>query len=258
MTRRSFALFASVVAAPVLIALTAGAASAHFVLQAPAAYSEQNFAGSPQKSAPCGQDDPMDPVVPTNAVTTFQAGSTIDITIDEIITHPGHYRVSLAPSLEALPVDPPVTPGTNVDCGATTIDANPVLPVLADGELVHTSAFNGPQTMHVKLPDGMTCDHCVLQVAEFMSNHDFNNPGGCFYHHCATVSVTSGPVPDAGPNDPDASPGSGDGGVSNPANDGDGGCGCHIGGHSSSSSSAILFGSLFCLVVLAARRRRRD
>jgi MYXO-CTERM domain-containing protein len=255
MTRRSFAFVASALAAPALIALTAGPASAHFVLQAPAAYSQQDLLGSPQKSAPCGQDDdPNNPPTLTNAVTTFQAGSTIDITINETVTHPGHYRVSLAPSLEALPEDPTVTPGST-PCGSTVIEQNPVLPLLADGELVHTSGFNGAQTMHVKLPDGMTCDHCTLQVTEFMSNHGLNNPGGCFYHHCATVSVTSGPVPDAGPNDPDASPASGDGGVSNPAND-DGGCGCQVGGRSHTSSAALLFGSLFGLVALAMRRRR--
>ena len=89
-----------------------------------------------------------------------------------------------------------------------------------------------------------------------MSDHILNTPGGCFYHHCATVTVTSGPVPDAGPNDPDANPGSGDGGVSNPADD-DGGCGCQVGARSHTSSAALLLGSLFGLVALAARRRRR-
>lgn len=255
MTRRSFALAASALAAPVLVALAATPASAHFVLQSPAAYSQQDGSGSPQKSPPCG-DGNGSTIVPTNAVTTFQAGSTIDITIDEKIPHPGHYRVSLAPTPAGLPEDPPVTAVMSDPCGSTVIEQNPALPILADGELVHTNAFNGPQTMHVKLPDGMTCDHCTLQVIEFMSNHPVIPPGGCFYHHCATVNITSGPVPDAGPNDPDASPGSGDGGVNNPAND-DGGCGCQVGGRSSSSpAAAILFGSLVGLVALAGRRRR--
>jgi hypothetical protein len=49
----------------------------------------------------------------------------------------------------------------------------------------------------VQLPAGMLCDHCVLQVIEFMSEHPLNNPGGCFYHHCATVTI-SDHAPDAG------------------------------------------------------------
>jgi hypothetical protein len=254
MARRSFA-FAAFAAAPVLVALAAAPAYAHFVLKTPPAKYEQDLGGGPQKSPPCGQaDDPMHPPVPTNAVTTLQAGSTIDITIDEIITHPGHYRVLLAPNPESLPADPPVTAGT-MACGSTVITQNPTLPLLADGLLVHTSAFGSPQTMHVTLPAGMTCNNCTLQVVEFMSQHPETPPGGCFYHHCATVNVTAGPVPDAGPNDPDAAPGTGGGVDAGHGSNSDSG-GCAIATGRANGTGAAFAGAAL-LGLLVWRRRRR-
>jgi hypothetical protein len=193
-----------------LIAATAPA-QAHFALVAPPSWAAQDGFGLPQKSAPCGQADPGSTATPTNVVTTFQAGSTITITVDEKIFHPGHYRVLLAQDRATLATDPPVTAGSTA-CGSTTITTTPTLPLLADGLLVHTSPFSGPQSVQVKLPDGMTCTNCTLQVVEFMSNHPLNNPGGCYYHHCANVNIVSGPVPDAGPISTDAGPVAGDAG----------------------------------------------
>jgi hypothetical protein len=178
---------------------TATQARAHFALVAPDSWAAQDALGLPEKSAPCGQADPGIPVMPTGLVTTADAGSLLTITIDEKIFHPGHYRVSLAPDQASLPADPPVTAGAT-PCGSTTIADNPTLPLLADGLLVHDAAFNGPQTIQVQLPDGVTCTNCTLQVTEFMSDHPLNNPGGCFYHHCATLTIVA-PPPDAGPSD---------------------------------------------------------
>lgn len=144
-------------------------------------------------------------MVPTNDVTEVEAGSMLTITIDERIFHPGHYRVAIANDLASLPDDPPVTAGST-PCGSTVIDPNPTLPVLADGLLVHTTSFNGQQTVQVPIPSDLRCTNCVLQVIEFMSNHGLNNPGGCFYHHCATVSVVAPGTPDAGVPE-DAGPG---------------------------------------------------
>ena len=72
------------------------AAEAHFMLTTPASWDNQGSLGDPQKSAPCGQADPGTPPVVTGAVTTFHPGDTVTITIDEKVTHPGHYRVALA------------------------------------------------------------------------------------------------------------------------------------------------------------------
>ncbi|WP_437933250.1 SCE4755 family polysaccharide monooxygenase-like protein [Sorangium sp. So ce341] len=179
---------AATLAAAALAAIDPAVAHAHFALLEPACYSEQNNLGDPQKSAPCGQADPGNPIALTGEVTTYVQGQTITLRIDETIFHPGHYRVSIAENPESLPPDPEVTPG-DTPCGSTVIETDPQLPLVADGLLVHTSAFTGEQTVEIKLPDDLTCENCTLQVSEFMSNHGINNPGGCFYHHCATVTI---------------------------------------------------------------------
>ena len=166
--------------------LLAAPAQAHFLLISPESFAEQNALGDPQKNPPCGQYDTIEN--PTGIVTTYEEGSVISVTIDEAIYHPGHYRVAIAESPELLPDTPPVTAGSTA-CGSTVIDESPTLPILADGMIVHDSAFSSNQTFDVQLPEGFTCDNCTLQVVQFMSNHGLNNPGGCFYHHCATVSV---------------------------------------------------------------------
>lgn len=176
----------SAVLLTLLTVLAPGAAGAHFVLQAPESAYQQDFLGDPQKAPPCGDDGGA---VATNMVTALKAGDILTITIDETIFHPGHYRVALAVGdVSELPEPPPVTPN-NTPCGTAPIMDPPVFPVLADGALVHTEPFAGPQSFEIEVPDGVTCDTCTLQVIQFMSNHGLNDPGGCFYHHCATVSI---------------------------------------------------------------------
>jgi len=163
-----------------------GAAQAHFVLQAPPASLQQSGLGDPQKAPPCGDDGTA---VATDIVTAFQGGDTITITIDETVYHPGHYRIALAindPS--ELPEPPPVTRGDQA-CGTAPIMDPPVFPVLADGVFVHTAPFAEPQSIDITLPDDVSCTNCTLQVIQFMSEHGLNVPGGCFYHHCATISI---------------------------------------------------------------------
>ena len=169
----------------------AGTAHAHFVLTSPPASLEQDFLGDPQKAPPCG-DNGTAAVIPTNMVTAFQAGETVTITIDETIYHPGHYRIALAVNDPSeLPEEPAVTPG-DMDCGTADIMAPAVFPVLADGVFVHDAPFGKPQSIDITLPDDVKCTNCTLQIIQFMSDHGLNNPGGCFYHHCATISIEGG------------------------------------------------------------------
>jgi hypothetical protein len=189
------AVLASFTARPVL-ALTALAAllvpaatQAHFILQSPPAAHEQDDYGDPQKAPPCGD---AGSAVATGAVTAYQAGDTITITIDETIYHPGHYRIALAVNDPSeLPEEPPVTPD-DTPCGTAPIQNPPVFPVLADGVFAHTEPFGGPQSIDITVPDGVSCDNCTLQVIQFMSNHGLNNPGGCYYHHCASIAIQGG------------------------------------------------------------------
>ena len=171
-------------------------AAAHFTLMEPASWNSQDAFGNPQKLGPCGSEAGG---TPTGIVTAYQTGQTITVTIHETIFHPGHYRISLAlHDRSELPAEPTVTPGSSTPCGTVPIQNPPVFPVLADGLFVHTAPMSGPQTFQVPLPAGMTCTHCTLQVLEFMSQHPLNNPGGCFYHHCADISIQDVVVSDAG------------------------------------------------------------
>ena len=235
-------------AALVVSCLVAAApAEAHFKLDSPASRSVQDALGGPQKSSPCGESDTTqgsDDSTPTNIVVNLKAGGTVTVSITETVTHPGHYRVALAPDMASLPPEPTVTPGGGFACGSVPIDPNPQLPVLADGLFVHTSSFNGvQQTAQVQLPSGTTCTNCVLQVIEFMGDHGLNNPGGCFYHHCSIVNITAdGAAPDAG-----VTPG-GDAGTTGGTHHGGG---CDVQGGASSGLLALLVGA-----TLIARRRK--
>jgi MYXO-CTERM domain-containing protein len=207
-------------------------AYAHFVLMQPQNWANQASDGTPEKTAPCGNEGTP---VATNAVTEYRAGETVTIQIDERVPHPGHYFVSLAADQASLPKDPTVTAVPGDACGSLPIVASPAMPLLADGLLVHTSAFTAPQTTHVTLPAGMLCDHCVLQVVEYMSNHG----APCFYHHCANIKITTSGADAGVPGEAGTNPNSGSGG----------GCSAHGGG--SSAWLGLLIGAL------ATRRRRR-
>ncbi len=238
---------------------TASPAYAHFHLTAPANWTTQTPAGNPQKVPPCGNDSSPEDNGP---ITEYKAGATIDVTITETTFHPGHYRVSLADDQSKLPPDPDgdVVADRQSPCGSLAINPNPTLPLLADGLLVHTARFAAPQTMKVTLPAGKTCDSCVLQIVEFMANHD----ASCFYHHCAKIKITTdGPVGGGGGaagvgteggvggGGADAGVGGGDAGAG--GGGGDGGGGCSIGGAGITGGTLLLLG----VGLLLARRRRR-
>jgi hypothetical protein len=171
-------------------------ADAHFVLQSPASWRIQDGLGGPQKTGPCGNEAGG---AETGVVTAYAPGETITITFDEVIYHPGHYRVALAVNDRSeLPEHPPVTPDGSDPCGSVPIAETPVFPVLADGALVHTAPFSESQSIRVTLPSDVTCTKCTLQVLEFMSNH--GQP--CFYYHCADISIQErAGVPCAGDGD---------------------------------------------------------
>jgi hypothetical protein len=192
--RRVFA--ATIAATGLALIATAPPAEAHFQLIAPGNWLQQDVDGVPIKLGPCGdEDDEAGTAVPTGTVTAFQEGSQVTVTINETIFHPGFYRISLATNDRSqLPPEPKVDAAPGDPCGMTTFEDPPVFPVLADDVFEHTEAFSTPQTTQVTLPAGMICDHCTLQVIEFMSDHSLNNPGGCFYHHCADLKIQRGPV----------------------------------------------------------------
>lgn len=190
--------------------LAPGLARAHFTLNSPPSWAVQGAQGLPEKSAPCGQADPGTPAVASNVVTTYRPGQTISVSITEDVPHPGWYSATLSQNgMNGLPTDPMVTPTTGANgsaCGTATppptdtiVGLTPQAPggqLLVDGALRHTSTPLNPatQSFNVTLPSNVTCTNCVLQIVEFMSNHPLNNPGGCFYHHCANIAIQGTPV----------------------------------------------------------------
>jgi len=236
-------------------------AQAHFVLMSPASWMSQDPNGLPEKLGPCGNEGGG---TPTGTITAFRPGEMITIQIREVIPHPGHYRVALAVhDRSEFPKEPEVDAGDQA-CGTAKVENPAVFPVLGDGLLEHSAAFSGPQTMQVRLPSNVTCTKCTLQVIEFMSEHGLNQPGGCFYHHCADISIQGEPV-DAGPvQDGGGSPvQDGDGGAGAPGGSGNGDMGM---GSSSSGGCAMPPGErpaaagsagVFALMLFLRRRWRR-
>jgi hypothetical protein len=248
-----------------LCAVTAlsSSADAHFILQSPPSWLVLEPDGTPQKLGPCGdEDDDSGAAVPSNIVTAYQVGDTVTITIDEVVFHPGHYRVALAVNDRSeLPAEPLVTAG-NTPCGTVPIMNPAVFPVLADDVFDHTQPFSSPQTTTIKLPSNVTCTHCTLQIIEFMSDHGLNVPGGCFYHHCADISVgTDAGTPldaQAPPQDAATKDASNVGAEPEPQTSG---CNCDITSRGSPLTSAgAIFGALAIGLSCAIRasRRRKD
>jgi MYXO-CTERM domain-containing protein len=108
-----------------------------------------------------------------------------------------------------------------------------------------------------------------------MSNHELNNPGGCYYHHCASISIggasttTSGgsttATGSAGETSTSAGPGTatsgGAGGAggstaSGSSNDESSGCGVTAARRSGSALTGVA--GLFALAAFARRRRRQS
>ena len=183
---------AALLAIPALVA--APTVRAHFKMLAPAGWILEDQRGDPQKIAPCGGTT-ADPGTPTGAVTPVRGGGRLTIAIDETIFHPGHYRIALARTRQALPADPEVTM-QDTERGprslAAKIEANPAPPILLDGLWPHTERPTAPHAMYLDVPN-IDCAGCVLQVIQFMANHPGVREGGFSYHHCAIVNITADP-----------------------------------------------------------------
>ena len=160
----------------ILILGTVGTAVGHFSLLAPASALQTENGG--KGPAPCGDG------VESNIVTAVRGGHPVPIQLQEFVFHPGHYRIALSVNSRAeLPPDPDVVDSDGVSISASI--QKPVrIPVLADGMFAHTSPPSGDWRGEVILPN-INCDHCTLQVIEFMAEHG----APFFYHHCADLKI---------------------------------------------------------------------
>jgi hypothetical protein len=178
-----------------LVTIVPAVTHAHFKLLEPASWLIENDRGDPQKSGPCGGTN-TDYGKPSYIVTKVTGGSKIRLRLQETIYHPGHYRVALAVnSPTELPPDAAVET-ISTEKGPRSVSAaimNPAkMPVLADGLFPHTAKVDTPFEADIQLPN-INCKKCTLQVAQFMADHAFNNPGGYSYHHCADLQIVADP-----------------------------------------------------------------
>lgn len=166
---------ASPAAAAVLLAVLLGAApaSAHVLLTSPT-----SRYGAEMKIGPCGRLGGGR----TANVTTYAPGQVVTVVFDELIDHPGYYRIAFDPSGDAA-LAPPV-----YDAG-TQAWSNPAgVQVLADripdasGALTHGAVA-------VTLPD-VECTACTLQLIQVMTDKPPFDGGDDFYYQCADLVLS--------------------------------------------------------------------
>lgn len=156
----------------------------HIKLSSPPSTLVQDTYGNPQKTAPCGGNGTA-----TNAVTEVEAGAQLEVRWTETIGHPGHFRIGIARTPSEF-----VTPTAvvmNNDCKSAPIETTPAYPTIVDGLFAHTNAPSNVQRSTTITVPMMRCEHCTLQLMQFMSNH----APGCFYFQCANLRIV---MPDAG------------------------------------------------------------
>jgi Lytic polysaccharide mono-oxygenase, cellulose-degrading len=266
-------------------------AEAHYILDAPACWMSQDAVGGPQKNGPCAAvpNTNLGDVAgtPTNAVTVFQSGQTISVSITVTIAHPGWFRIALAEgasSTQTLTTIPDPVPQAGTNCTPAIMKSpvwSPTQPIIADGLPAGSTASTqqtGNQTFSVTIPASASCSSarpCSLQVIMVMTDHP---AGDCYYHHCADISFgaagtdgggtttggagtaggagKTGSAGTAGSAGTGGSPGLGGSpagaGGEVPAKSGSG-CGCILSSSGGASWAMIATG----LVALAMARRRR-
>lgn len=186
---------AFVVAIAVAAAVLAPArASAHFTMDYPPQWIEQqDTLGDPQKISPCGVDSTVT-YTTTNTVTTYAPGQTVTLQWTETVAHDGWFRIALSYANRTDLTNPPYSAnalGLSTDAG---IENPPIPPVLVDGLYPHLAAdITVPKqyTYALTLPQ-QPCTKCTLQIIQFMNDHPYNMPGGYFYHHCADIALVEG------------------------------------------------------------------
>ena len=180
-------------------------AQAHFMLNSPTSWWTQTSDGSPQKSAPCGNEATTGTSA-SKVVTNFQPGQTIPVQVTSTVAHPGWWRISLKQGATSTQTatgmpDPPAlgAAGSAQQCTPAFMDNpvwSPTQPVIADKLGIPTNMptstttlQSGTKTFNVTIPSNASCTSaspCTLQVLMFMTDH---SQPTCNYHHCADITV---------------------------------------------------------------------
>jgi len=171
------------------IALVAAAgsatiASAHVALtDPPARYDSATYI----KDYPCGHPDNPE----GQPVRSYEEGTTIMVTWNEYIPHPGHYRIALSTEGDQALIDP-------TDYEDFYVAPNVLMDNIEDPDGV------ADHVAMVQLPMGVTCEKCTLQLLQIMTDKMPWGPGGGneLYYQCADITITpAGVGTDSGPDD---------------------------------------------------------
>ena len=159
--------------------LAAAPASAHVRLVWPT-----SRYGDEMKAGPCGRLGGTR----TTTVSSFLPGQAITVIFDEIIDHPGYFRIAFDPGGDGA-LQPPVW-----DAGTATWSNPPGVLVLADRIPDAVGLTHGE--VLVTLPD-LECSTCTLQLIQVMIDKPPYDGLDDFYYQCADLllSATATPTP---------------------------------------------------------------
>jgi len=203
-----------------LVVLAPAEAKAHLGLSSPAS----RYGPDTLKTGPCGVSGGER----TGNVTYYEPGEIIEVSWDEYVDHPGHYRIAFDEDGDDDFVDP-----------AAMMELYSNDAVLLDG-IDDKGPGERDYLATVTLPN-VTCDNCTLQVIQVMYDKPpYTTPGNDIYYQCADLVLRVGGAP------PDA-------GIEPSAQ---GSTGCSAGGLELASST----GMMGILILLLARRlaQRRE
>jgi hypothetical protein len=171
-----FALFAVVLA---VLMLSPSEARAHLDMTSPTS----RYGPNTLKSGPCG----ISGGGRTENVAYYEPGETIEVTWDEYIDHPGHYRIAFDEDGDDDFVDP-----------ATMMELYSNDTVLLDGIDDKEGRGERYYVETVTLPN-VTCDNCTLQLIQVMYDKPpYETADDDIYYQCADLVLREGAPGDAG------------------------------------------------------------
>ena len=194
-----------------------------------------------------------------NVVTFLAPGSTVTVEWDEYVQHPGHFRIMF----DEDGFDFPKPVDQNDLCAEGTVEAG--VHCIADNI---TDQNTNTYSHEITLPN-IECDHCTMQVIQYMTDKLNDGIDNELYYQCAdlvlsagagggigtTTSSSTGTTTGAGGSGAITGAG-GDNGIDViPNPDDDGGCAIRQDGDAPASAGAA---AALSLLALASRRRRRQ
>lgn len=158
-----------------LAAISPAEARAHLGLDSP----PSRYGPDVLKTGPCGVNGGER----SDNVSYFEPGETIDVSWDEYVDHPGHYRIAFDDDGDDDFVDP-----------VTMMELYSNDTVLLDG-IIDKDQGDRDYLATVTLPD-LSCDNCTLQVIQVMYDKPpYSTPGNDIYYQCADLVLREGGAP---------------------------------------------------------------